>query len=280
MKSLYDTSSFQCSKLVTNTYSTSFSLGIMLINKTIRMHIYSIYGFVRLADEIVDTFHDYDKENLLKRFIKDTHLAIEEGISLNPILNSFQHTVNKYGIEKEVIDTFLKSMEMDLSKSYHNEKSFQEYIYGSAEVVGLMCLSVFVEGNRDLYPRLKLSALKLGAAFQKVNFLRDMNHDYKILGRTYFPNIQLKNFDQKIKTEIEQDVQKDFDLAIEGILQLPKSSRFGVYLAYKYYLKLFDKIKKVKPEKVLSARIRIPNRIKLALLIRIYFKHRLALAYK
>lgn len=278
MKHLFDKTSFSCSKLVTTSYSTSFSIGTKLINKSIRQHIYAIYGFVRYADEIVDTFHGFDKEKLLDRFINDTYQAIEEKISLNPILNSFQFTVNKYNIEFEVINAFLHSMKMDLSKESHDIKSYKEYIYGSAEVVGLMCLRVFVEGNLEKYNLLKPSALKLGAAFQKVNFLRDLNHDNVQLGRTYFPELEHSSFDLCAKKRIEDDIEKDFKEAYIGIMQLPVTAKLGVYVAYVYYYNLFKKIQSVTPERIMAERVRIPDSKKLLLLTQSYFKYSLSLA--
>lgn len=278
MKHLFDSTSFECSRLITKAYSTSFSLGTMLLDKRIRKHIYAIYGFVRYADEIVDTFHEYNKPILLKRFKEDTYRAIEEGISLNPILNSFQKTVNQYGITRDVIDAFLHSMEMDLTQKAHDLDSYKEYIYGSAEVVGLMCLRVFVEGDNQKYEMLKKPALALGAAFQKVNFLRDLQHDYQLLGRTYFPEIKSSVFDAHTKQLIQNDIQKDFSLAYAGIQLLPASSRLGVYVAYVYYYKLFKKICEINPTQVMSKRVRIPNAQKIFLLTQSYFKHTIKLA--
>lgn len=279
MKQLFDTTSFDCSKLVTKAYSTSFSLGTRLIDKKIRKHIYSIYGFVRYADEIVDTFHGYNKAVLLKKFKSDTYAAIKDGISLNPILNSYQATVNQYGIEHEVIEAFLHSMEMDLTQKVHDLGSYKEYIYGSAEVVGLMCLRVFVEGNEKMYQELKPAALALGSAFQKVNFLRDLKHDSMQLGRVYFPEINSSRFDEYTKRQIEADIENDFALAYEGITQLPQSARLGVYVAYVYYYKLFKKIRNVKHSEVMGKRIRIPNAQKVFLLTKSYFEHSLNLAF-
>ncbi|TAG56209.1 MAG: phytoene/squalene synthase family protein [Cytophagales bacterium] len=278
MKHLFDKTSFSCSKLVTTSYSTSFSIGTKLINKSIRQHIYSIYGFVRYADEIVDTFHGFDKKVLLERFKKDTYLAIEEGISLNPILNSFQFTVNKYKIDLDVIKAFLHSMEMDLSKESHDLKSYKEYIYGSAEVVGLMCLRVFVEGNFTNYEKLKPSALKLGSAFQKVNFLRDLNHDNVQLGRTYFPELEYESFNLCTKHRIEDDIEKDFRDAYIGIMQLPVTAKLGVYVAYMYYYNLFKKIQSTTPERIMNERVRIPDSKKIYLLTKSYFKYSLSMA--
>jgi len=271
---LYETVSYNCSKLVATSYSTSFSLGIKLLHKDYRMPIRAIYGFVRLADEIVDTFHDKNKRELLARFKKDTHDAINEQISLNPILHSFQHTVNKYGIDIELIDTFLHSMEMDLEKTNYNREGYEKYILGSAEVVGLMCLKIFVEGNESEYQKLKHDAMKLGSAFQKINFLRDLKADYQTLGRAYFPEFELNNFNTKTKNDIEADIKKDFDAGYRGIKQLPKKARLGVYLAYIYYLALFKKIKNTSPEKVMSTRIRVPDYKKYFLFLTSYFKHR------
>lgn len=278
MKQLFDTTSFRCSKLITNAYSTSFSIGTRLISKRIREHIYSIYGFVRYADEIVDSFHDFDKINLLQKFKRDTYEAIEDGISLNPILNSYQKTVNQFGINYHVIEAFLHSMEMDLTKESHDIKSYKEYIYGSAEVVGLMCLRVFVEGNDTLYEELKPAALRLGAAFQKVNFLRDLSHDNITLGRTYFPELEFSSFNLCTKKQIEQDIEKDFRAAYLGIMKLPKSAQLGVYVAYAYYYNLFKKIEKISPENIMHERVRIPDAKKLYLLTESYFKHSLSLA--
>lgn len=277
MENLYENVSFQCSKLVTTNYSTSFSLGVRLLHKDFRLPIYSLYGFVRLADEIVDTFHQSNKKELLERFKKDTHDAINDKISLNPILHSFQNTINKYKIDITLIDTFLKSMEMDLDKTNYNQSGYEEYILGSAEVVGLMCLKIFVDGNESEYQKLKHDAMKLGAAFQKINFLRDLKADYHTLGRAYFPEFELKNFNTKTKIKIEEDIKKDFDAGYRGIKQLPKKARLGVYLAYIYYYALFKKIKNTSAENVLSARIRVPDYKKYILLISSILKHKLNL---
>lgn len=248
-----------CSKSATEKYSTSFSSAIRLLNQEMRQPIYNIYGFVRFADEIVDTFHEHDKELLLSEFKKDTYTSIERGISLNPILHAFQRTVNEFNIDHELIKAFFHSMEMDLSKTAYNSVGYKEYIYGSAEVVGLMCLYVFCEGDRKLFQKLKPSAQALGAAFQKVNFLRDVKADYQQLNRSYFPEVDFTNFTEEMKKEIEDDITKDFIHAYEGILELPVKSRFGVYVAYKYYLSLFKKIKKKTPDTILEERVRIPN---------------------
>lgn len=273
MKKLFDEISFATSKSVTKKYSTSFSLGIHCLHNKFHEAIYSIYGFVRFADEIVDSFHEYDKGTLLLEFKAETYKAIERKISLNPILNSFQNVVHEYNIEQELIDTFLRSMEMDLEKADYNLESYNEYILGSAEVVGLMCLRVFVERNSDLYDKLKPTAMKLGAAFQKINFLRDLKEDYKTLGRVYFPKINLEQFTEVEKKEIEQEIQLDFDEALRGIKMLPTSSRFGVYVAYVYYYSLFAKIKTVSSAKIMQERIRIPNYKKISLLAGSYIKH-------
>ncbi|CAI9678739.1 phytoene/squalene synthase family protein [Elizabethkingia anophelis] len=242
MKKLFDELSYEVSKCTTRKYSTSFSLGILALKPSIRSAIYAIYGYVRLADEIVDSFHDYNKEKLLSRLKKETYNAIEEGISLNPILQAFQQTVHDYRIDRELIDTFLHSMEMDLQKIDFDSKLYNEYIYGSAEVVGLMCLQVFTEGNKEKFEELKPYAMKLGSAFQKINFLRDLKDDYQILGRTYFPGINMSVFDNSVKFKIEDEIETEFKQALIGIKKLPGSSMFGVYLAYRYYLSLFYKI--------------------------------------
>ena len=273
MKQLFDQISITTSKIVTKTYSTSFSLGIGCLHKKFHDAIYSIYGFVRLADEIVDSFHGYDKKELLVEFKAATYKSITQGISLNPILNSFQHVVNDYGIDLELIDCFLASMEMDLQETCHTSGSYDTYILGSAEVVGLMCLRVFTENDRAMYQELKPAAMKLGAAFQKVNFLRDMKNDYEVLGRTYFPAVDFTVFSEAEKKEIEHDIQQDFDSALKGIKALPRSSRFGVYVAYIYYKSLFNKIKSVSSSNILSQRIRIPNAQKIGLLAGSYVKH-------
>ncbi len=275
MKQLFDIASAECSKMVTKKYSTSFSLGIKFLSKDIHDPIYGIYGFVRFADEIVDSFHDYDKVKLFERFRNDTILAIEDKISLNPVLNSFQKVVHDYNIEWELIDTFLKSMEMDLEKKNYDADNYKNYILGSAEVVGLMCLRVFVNGDKQLYEKLKPFAMSLGAAFQKVNFLRDAKADFELLGRIYFPNIDLNSFDCAGKKNIEMDIEKDFTHALSGIKQLPAQSRMGVYLAYYYYRSLFKKIKEVPPHKILNERIRIPNAQKFGLMFQCMIRHRL-----
>jgi phytoene/squalene synthetase len=277
MKALFDQISQEMSELTTKRYSTSFSLGISFLHKEIQKPIYAIYGFVRFADEIVDTFHGYDKEKLLADFKVQTYEAIAAGISLNPILNSFQWAVNRYQIPAELIDTFLDSMEMDLQKHTYDQGKYETYILGSAEVVGLMCLKVFVEGDQDQYEQLKPYAMKLGAAFQKINFLRDLKADYQELGRTYFPGINLAQFNNAIKKEIEADIALDFQKGYEGILLLPRKARFGVYMAYKYYFKLFKKIKSTPAEMVLTERIRIPNYRKMRILLTSYVRHNLNL---
>lgn len=271
---LFDLTSFECSKVVTQHYSTSFTLGIKTLHKKFHFPVYAIYGFARLADEIVDTFHAFDKEKLLRDFRNDTFQAIEQGISLNPILHAFQMTVRQYDIERKLIDAFLGSMEMDIHQQTYNKTKYQEYIYGSAEVVGLMCLKVFCEGNPSLYDELRIQARSLGAAFQKVNFLRDINSDYYERGRLYFPDIDFRHFTEEGKLQIEEEIQKDFDNAQKGIQKLPTSARSGVYLAYTYYLKLFKKIKNCSPARITTERIRIPNTRKFALLIGTYFQHR------
>lgn len=272
---LYNTTTFECSKLITQYYSTSFTLGIKTLDKKFHLPIYAIYGFVRYADEIVDTFHTFDKKKLLERFKQDTYTAIEEGISLNPVLHSFQCVVNQYQIEHELIDAFLHSMEMDLYFSEYNEDGYEEYIYGSAEVVGLMCLRVFCEGDAAMYDRLKSPAKSLGSAFQKVNFLRDLKSDYQERGRTYFPHVDFAKFSEDAKRAIEADIQKDFDDAYQGIMQLPRGAKLGVYLAYIYYLKLFKKIKKLSPVTIMQKRVRVPDARKMTLLLQTYFRYQL-----
>ena len=275
MKHLFDNVSYQVSKITTKTYSTSFSLGILTLHKSIRQPIYNIYGFVRFADEIVDSFHNYDKSKLFKKFKQDAFLAIEDKISLNPILNSFQETVNTYNIDLSLINNFLDSMEMDLSEKIYNEENYNNYIYGSAEVVGLMCLKVFVNGNETLYNNLRPSASSLGSAFQKVNFLRDANEDYSSLGRTYFPDVQMNNFSQTDKLKIEKDIKIDFENALLGIKMLPRFSKGGVYLSYLYYYHLFRKIKSLPSSKVLEERIRISNIEKIFLMFKSILKNQL-----
>lgn len=277
MKSLFDDLSAQCSKKTTQQYSTSFSLGIKLLDKSLHRSIYGIYGFVRFADEIVDSFHGYNKETLLDEFRNDTYKAIDAGISLNPILNEFQKVVNEYNIDHKWINTFLKSMEMDLNEKYHDVLSYQDYILGSAEVVGLMCLHVFVEGDNLRFEDLKPYAMSLGAAFQKVNFLRDLKADYEALGRTYFPGVDMKSFTTEHKHQIEKDISDDFAMAIIGIKKLPRKSRKGVYLAYVYYLQLFRKIKQTPVEKIMESRIRIPNVSKVGLMFQSIVQHKLNL---
>lgn len=259
MIELFHQLSRQCSKATTEKYSTSFNSAIKLLHPELRTPVFNIYGFVRFADEIVDTFHDYDKAALLAEFKKETSLSIARGISLNPILHSFQLTVNEYHIPAELIDAFFTSMEMDLGKAKYDQEGYAKYIYGSAEVVGLMCLYIFCQGDATIYEKLRPAAQSLGAAFQKVNFLRDVKADHEQLGRTYFPGVDFSNFTPAMKTQIEEDITTDFAAAYEGILQLPVKARFGVYVAYKYYLSLFRKIKKTKPAHILEQRIRIPN---------------------
>lgn len=266
MKELFDKLSADCSRITTKRYSTSFSLGIYFLNKKLRKPIYAIYGFVRLADEIVDSFHDYDKEYLLNKFREDCLEAIDHGISLNPVLNSFQQAVNDYGIELDLIELFLNSMKMDLKQTAYTPEKFDQYILGSAQVVGLMCLRVFTEGNDEAYEKLKYSAMKLGSAFQKINFLRDVKADYQVLSRNYFPNLDLSTFTNAEKMLIEQDIEQDFKDGFEGIKRLPATSGNGVYLAYIYYKELFNKIKKCNAEKVMNERIRISNHHKFGLM--------------
>jgi phytoene/squalene synthetase len=268
MKSLFDQISRECSKLTTKAYSTSFSLGIWFLNKRLRSSIYAVYGFVRFADEIVDSFHGYNKKQLLSNFRRHTEEALQERISMNPILNSFQDVVHRYHIRPAWINLFLDSMEMDLQKIKYNDESYKDYILGSAEVVGLMCLHVFVEGDDEQFRKLQPYAMRLGAAFQKVNFLRDMKSDHEELGRMYFPEIDLNNFTREDKMKIEQEIEFDFQEALKGIKLLPLSSRSGVYLAYRYYLELFKKIKRLPPHRIMQERIRIPNSHKLLVMFK------------
>lgn len=275
--SLYHNTANECSELVTRRYSTSFSLGIRMLGKAYRKPIYAIYGFVRIADEIVDTLHDYDKKALIEEFERDTWLAIERGVSTNPVLHAFARTVNKYNIDHRLIVAFLESMKMDLYNKKYDAALYDQYIYGSAEVVGLMCLKVFCDGSHEMYERLKSHARSLGAAFQKVNFLRDLKDDYADRGRVYFPNVDFSAFDEHAKRQIEEDIQRDFDHALAGIRQLPEGSRIGVYLAYKYYLKLFKKIKAIQPSRIMQERIRISNARKITLLARSFAMHKMNL---
>jgi phytoene/squalene synthetase len=273
MKALFDTLSFSTSKMVTRAYSTSFSLGIRFLAKNFQDPIYAIYGFVRFADEIVDTFHNYNKRALLNDFKIETYKAIEQGISLNPVLNAFQQVVNQYKIDHELIDTFLFSMEMDLQDQQYDQSLYEKYILGSAEVVGLMCLKVFVDGNEEQYQKLKPYAMKLGSAFQKINFLRDYKADTEHLGRIYFPQLQFAVMDEETKQAIEADIAADFVIGFEGIKLLPKDVRFGVYVAYIYYSNLLNKIKSIPPQQIMEKRVRIPNNEKYALFFGSYLRH-------
>ena len=273
MKALFDSVSIRASRMITKAYSTSFSLGILGLDKKYHDPIYAIYGFVRFADEIVDSFEGYPQKELLERFWKDTYLALDEKISLNPVLNSFQQVVNTFEIDRDLIETFLKSMEMDLYKNDYDEEGYKAYILGSAEVVGLMCLKVFVDGSEERYQTLKKPAMQLGSAFQKINFLRDLHADYKKLGRTYFPGVDLNTFNETVKTEIEADIDIDFRAGYEGIKQLPKGARFGVYIAYVYYYSLFKKIKKTHCDIILSQRVRISNKRKYGLFLSSFVRH-------
>ena len=276
MKQLFDELSYSVSKITTQKYSTSFSLGILALKPSIRNAIYAIYGFVRLADEIVDSFHEYEKEKLLSRLKVETQNALEEKISLNPILQSFQETVHKYEIDTILIEQFLNSMEMDLQKIDYNSELYDEYIFGSAEVVGLMCLQVFTEGSKEKFEELKPYAMKLGSAFQKINFLRDLKDDYQILGRTYFPNVDMCVFDNCVKCQIEQEIEEEFKEALIGIKKLPNSSMFGVYLAYKYYISLFKKIKSKTSSEILNNRIRVSNPQKIFVAFKSYVRYKIA----
>lgn len=278
MKALFDTVSYNSSKLVTKTYSTSFSLATKMLYNTIRGDIYNIYGFVRFADEIVDSFHDYNKEELFNKFSDDLEHALKNRISLNPILNSFQYTFHKYNIDKPLVNAFMKSMRLDLHKTkYLTEEEYKAYIYGSADVVGLMCLKVFVKGDRTKYNELKDTAMALGSAFQKVNFLRDLKVDFEGLDRTYFPNTDLKNLDESSKKEIIDDIEKDFEKGLSGIKKLPIEAKFGVFMAYRYYSQLLKKLKKTPSLKIKDSRIRVSNPKKIELLARSYIKYQLNL---
>jgi phytoene/squalene synthetase len=278
MKALFDTVSFACSVKVTKAYSTSFSSAVKMLAPSIRQDIYNIYGFVRFADEIVDSFHDYNKEVLFEKFENELEDAIQNKISLNPILNSFQHTVNKHNIGQDLIDAFMKSMKLDLVKQeYKTTEEYHEYIYGSADVVGLMCLMVFVNGDEKKYEELKASAMKLGSAFQKVNFLRDLKADFEGLNRTYFPNTDLNKLTETSKKEIIEDIEADFKMAYEGILRLPIEAKFGVYTAYRYYKRLLKRLKTTPSTEIKNTRIRVPDYEKAELLARCYVKYRLNL---
>ena len=274
MINLYHKISRETSKNITQLYSTSFSFGIKLLDKSIHDAIYSIYGFVRLADEIVDTFHDYPKTEMLSEFKEETYKSIDRKISVNPVLHSFQMVVNQYSIDIELIDKFLQSMEQDLDDIHYSNDAYKDYIVGSAEVVGLMCLKVFVNGNETLYQDLEESARRLGAAFQKINFLRDVKADYQELGRTYFPGVDLDKFTRIEKLKIEVDIQDDFKHALEGIVKLPSSSRLGVYVAYRYYFSLFKKIKNISSDRLMEERIRVPNSRKLYITFESIFQNR------
>lgn len=278
MKSLFDSVSYHCSKIVTKSYSTSFSLATKMLAKSIRADIYNIYGFVRFADEIVDSFHDYDKKGLFNNFSRDMEEALDNRISLNPILNSFQYTYHKYQIDKHLVDSFMESMRLDLYKSnYLTEEEFKKYIYGSADVVGLMCLKVFVKGDSAKYNELKDSAMSLGSAFQKVNFLRDLKADHEGLDRSYFPNADLNNLDEMAKLDIIQDIEQDFAKGLQGIKMLPIEAKFGVFMAYRYYNQLLKKLKKTPALQIKQARIRVSNHKKIELLMRSYVKYQLNL---
>lgn len=278
MKSIFDKVSNDCSKLVIKRYSTSFYFSSSLLSKSIRQEIFNIYGFVRLADEIVDTFHEYPKKELLEDFESELWRSLDNKISLNPILNSFQHTVNKYSISKDLISSFLDSMKMDLEKKeYNSVEEYKKYIYGSADVVGLMCLKVFVRGSEDSYDDLSPFAISLGSAFQKVNFLRDLKDDSNILSRVYFPNVDMDNFNEKTKKEIILEIDKDFANAVKGIDKLPKNSKFAVYIAYRYYNKLLKKLKRTPSENIVKKRIRIHNLTKFIVIARSYVKYQLNL---
>ena len=278
MKSIFDDVSNDCSKIVTKTYSTSFSLATKMLSKKIRQHIYNIYGFVRFADEIVDSFHDYNKEILFKDFSSDLEKSLKNKIHLNPILNSFQATYHKFNIDKDLVDSFMSSMKKDLHKTkYISNQEYEDYIYGSADVVGLMCLKVFVNGNAKKYEELKSFAMRLGSAFQKVNFLRDLKDDFEVLNRTYFPNTDLNQLDEESKIKIIGEIEEDFKEGLNGIKKLPIEAKFGVFMAYRYYSQLLKKLKKTPALDIKNTRIRVPNYKKIELLTRSYVKYQLNL---
>jgi len=278
MKALFDTVSYNCSKVVTRSYSTSFSLATKMLSNSIRMHIYNIYGFVRFADEIVDSFHDFDKKELFENFSTDLENALKHKISLNPILNSFQHTYHEYNIDKSMVDAFMKSMRLDLhKKDYLSDEEYKAYIYGSADVVGLMCLKVFVKGDEEKFNELKDTAMSLGSAFQKVNFLRDIKADFNELNRSYFPNVDLNNLDEQSKQDIIDDIESDFEKGLSGIKKLPMEAKFGVFMAYRYYSQLLKKLKKTPALQIKDTRIRVSNPKKIELLMRSYVKYQLNL---
>jgi len=273
MKAIFDKVSNDCSEITTKAYSTSFSLGIKVLDKRLHNPIYGIYGFVRFADEIVDSFHNYNKRELFNKYKSDTYLGINNKISLNPIINSFQEVVNQFKIDHSLIESFLNSMEMDLEDQNYDENTYKKYILGSAEVVGLMCLTIFVNGDQNKYNELKPYAMKLGSAFQKINFLRDVNDDYKTLGRTYFPEVNMENFNKSDKLKIENEIENEFTEGLKGIRMLPNTSKGGVYLAYKYYYNLFKKIKKIPAQQILEKRTRISNFRKFTILISSMIKY-------
>ena len=276
MKSIFDKISFECSRNVTQSYSTSFSSAVKMLAPSIRQDIYNIYGFVRFADEIVDSFHDYNKEELFKQFETNLALALAQKISLNPILNAFQHTVRKYNIPIEMIDAFMKSMKLDLTKTeYKTQEEYNEYIFGSADVVGLMCLKVFVNGDESKFQELKHSAMRLGSAFQKVNFLRDLKADFEGLSRTYFPDTDLNKLDEVSKLKIIAEIEADFKAGFEGIINLPIEAKFGVYTAYVYYKQLLSKLKKTPSAEIKNTRIRVPDYQKYGLFAKCYFSYKL-----
>ncbi|APD07655.1 15-cis-phytoene synthase [Flavobacteriaceae bacterium UJ101] len=279
MKQLFDEVSFNCSKLITQKYSTSFSLATKMLAPEIRVAIYNIYGFVRFADEIVDTFHNYDKVDLLYHFERNYYLGMEQNISMNPVINSFIHTVKKYDIEDHLVQAFLKSMKADLHKAeYTTQEEYNEYIYGSADVVGLMCLKVFVKGDSQRFEELKEAAMRLGSAFQKVNFLRDLKDDIELLNRSYFPNVDLKELNAEVKQQIIEEIEEDFDFAYKnGVLKLPVEAKFGVYIAYRYYRRLLKKLKTVPSSKIMDTRVRISNALKISILMRGYARYKLNL---
>jgi 15-cis-phytoene synthase len=276
MKSLFDKISAQCSKNVTHQYSTSFSTAVQILDESIRQDIYNIYGFVRLADEIVDSFHDYDKNELFKKLELDLEVALKNRISLNPILNAFQETIHRYNISQELINAFMNSMRMDLTKTkYNTQEEYKKYIYGSADVVGLMCLCIFVQGDQQLYDALKKPAMRLGSAFQKVNFLRDLKADYEYLNRSYFPGINLEQLNDSEKNTIINEIEADFEEGLKGIKQLPNTAKFGVYVAFMYYKTLLNKLKKTPSLAIKNTRIRVPDYQKYGLFAQCYVNFQL-----
>lgn len=273
MKQLYEKLSYDVSRLITNKYSTSFSLGIIALDKKLRKHIYAIYGLVRIADEVVDTFHGTNKKKLLDELKLDTYKAIEEKISTNPMLHSFQLTVNQFNIPIDLIDAFFNSMEMDIYKGKYSREDYNKYVYGSAEVVGLMCLKVFVNGDKKKYMDLFRQARALGSAFQKVNFLRDLGSDVEERNRIYLPEVyDVRKITDDEKQKLVEETEREFEIAFDGIRKLPIEAKTGVYSAYLYYEALLKKIKNNSVQTLLNKRLRINNFYKLLLFIKAYLE--------